>query len=78
MVTDVLLYVKDLKKKISIFNETFAIFNTSEKDRQYFREHSLGNADQMFYQNHWAAVTMRKEYEKKQLSDVTVSILVTA
>lgn len=42
-----------------------AIFNTSVKDRQYFKNCSLGNADEMFYQNHRAAVTMRKEYEKK-------------
>lgn len=53
-----------------------AIFNTNEKDRQYFKNRSLGNADAMFYQNHQAVVTMRKEYEKKQLSNVTVSTLV--
>lgn len=78
MAVDALLYIKYLKTKISILSETFAIFNTNEKDGRYFRKHSLGNAYQMFYPNHQAAATMRKEYEKNQLSNVTVSILVTA
>jgi len=75
MATDVLLYIKDLENKVSIFIETFAILTPARKTG---RKHSLGNADQMFCQNHCAAVTMTKEYEKKQLSNVTVSILVTA
>lgn len=41
---------------------------------------SLGNEDQRIYQNHGTAVTMRGIWEKaaKQLSNVTVSVLVTA
>lgn len=50
-----------------------------ENDMQYFREmqlNALGN--EMLCQNHRAAVTVTKKYWKKQLSNVTVPILVRA